>query len=121
MIATNYLCANESSCVLDGRTTIAWLSRRRTYIEAERFVMGLAESPYQSLSLDVNYPVWVRDRLRLSTNTICSDVKNINQLKRDGVSFLLLQYEHRSLRNSVHTLCTDKVRFANSTVIVLEI
>lgn len=121
VIATNYLCANESSCVLDGRTTIAWLSRRRTYIEAERFVMGLAESPYQSLSLDVNYPVWVRDRLRLSTNTICSDAKNINQLKRDGVSFLLLQYEHRSLRNSVYTLCADKVRFANSTVIVLEI
>ena len=84
IVATNRLCKIDSDCSWSGQSPIAAWTQRRTFIEAERFIVGrrVDEIPIGS-SNPLGHPKWVVERKSVSHQYGKSDSTDNETLLRN--------------------------------------
>lgn len=100
VLATNHLCPVGIDCALAGESPIAAWSQRRTYIEAERFVVGrrVNEIPIGANEV-VGHPVWINRRKELSLRFSNNQHPSIQaDLLDAGVQWFWLDLAQRGAR-----------------------
>jgi hypothetical protein len=119
IVGTNRICPINIDCQFSGQSAIAAWTNRRTYIEAERFIVGrrVDEVPVGAQSI-AGHPNWVSDRKsKMISFGVLQDEERFKTLQNAGVDWFWLDLRFGKLSSSAER----QVVYRSTSIVILRI